>query len=63
MQMDPFHIMDLVDDVDDKLYTFEQLHLGILDEHAPLKRTHIRGKQVPYMTEERRKAIGHRNKL
>ena len=37
MQMVPFHIMNLFDDVDDKLYTFEQLFLDILDEHAPLK--------------------------
>ena len=37
--------------------------LNILDEHAPLKHIHIRGKQVPYMTEEWRKAIRHRNKL
>ena len=36
MQMAPFHVMDLFDDVDDKLYTFEQLYLDILDEHAPL---------------------------
>ena len=38
-------------------------YLDILDEHAPLKHSHIRGKQVPYMTEEWRKAIRHRNKL
>lgn len=63
MKIAPFHIMDLFDDVDDKLYTFEQLYLDILDEHAPLKHSHIRGKQVPYMTEEWRKAIRHRNKL
>lgn len=55
--------MDLFDDVDDKLYTFEQLYLDILDEHAPLKQIHSRGKQVPYLTEEWRKAIRHHNKL
>ena len=63
MQMAPFHIMDLFDDVNDKLYTFEQLYLDILDEHAPLKHSHIRRKQVPYMTKKWRKAIRHRNKL
>jgi len=63
MQMVPFHTIELFDDVDDKLYAFEQLYLDILDEHAPLKQTHIRGKQVPYITEEWRKAIRHRNKL
>ena len=65
MQMALFHIMDLFDDVDDKLYTFEQLYLDILDEHALHKHSHIRGKQVPYMymTEQWCKAIRHRNKL
>ena len=52
MQMVPFHIMNLFEDMDNKLYTFEQLYLDILDEHAPIKQIHIRGKQVPYMTEE-----------
>ena len=61
--MAPFLIMDLFEDVDDKLYTFEKLYHDILDEHAPLKYLHIRGKQVPYMTDEWRKAIRHRNKL
>ena len=37
MEMVPFHIMNLFEDVDDKLYTFEQLYLDILDEHAPIK--------------------------
>ena len=51
------------DEVDDKLYAFEQLYHEILNEHAPLKQTIVRGNQVPYMTEQCRKAIRHRNKL
>ena len=46
-----------------KLYAFEQLFLGVLNEHAPIKQTMIRGNQVPYMTEQWRRAIRHRNKL
>ena len=61
MQKTPFHIIDLFDDVDDKLYAFERLYREILNEPAPLKQTHIRGKQVPYMTEEWGKTIRHRN--
>jgi len=56
-------VMEVFDDIDDKLYAFEQLYSDILDEHAPVKQTHIRGNQVPYMTEDWRKAIRHRNKL
>ena len=51
-------MIEVFDDVDDKLYAFEQLYLDILDEHAPVKHTHLRGNQVPYMTEE----IRHCNK-
>ena len=45
-------VMEVFDDIDDKLYAFEQLYSDILDEHAPVKQTHIRGNQVPYMTED-----------
>ena len=61
--MAPFSIVDVFDEVDDKLDTFEQLYHKILNEHAPLKQTIVRGNQVPYMTEQWPKAIRHRNKL
>ena len=61
--MAPFSIVDVFDGVDDKLYAFEQLYYEILNEQAPLKQTIVRGNQVPYMTEQWRKAIRHRNKL
>ena len=41
----------------------EQLFLSALNEHAPIRQTMIRGNQVPYMTEQWRRAIRHRNKL
>ena len=63
LQMAPFSIVDVFEEVDDKLYAFEQLNSEILNEHAPLKQTVVRGNQVPYMTEQWRKAIRHRNKL
>ena len=51
--MAPFSIiMNLFDDVNDKLFTFEQLYNDILEEHAPLKQTIVRGNQVPYMNEQ-----------
>ena len=63
MQIVPFHIIDLFDELDDKLYAFEQLFLSVLNEHAPIRQTMIRGNQVPYMTEQWRRAIRYRNKL
>ncbi len=59
----PFHIIEVFDNVDDKYYAFESLYLDILNEHAPLKQVHVRGNQVPFMTEQWRKAIRRRNKL
>ena len=61
--MAPFSIVDVFDEVDDKLYAVEQLYYEILNEHAPLKKTIVRGNQVPYMKEQWHKAIRHRNKL
>ena len=63
LQMAPFSIVDVFDEVDDKLYAFEQLYSEILNEHAPLKQTVVRGNQIPYMTEQWGRAIRHRNKL
>ena len=47
MQIVPFHITDLFAELDDKLYAFQQLFLSVLNEHAPIKQTMIRGNQVP----------------
>ena len=41
--MAPFSIVEVFDEVDDKLYVFEQLYYEILNEHAPLKQTIVRG--------------------
>ena len=43
----PFHVMEIFDDVDDKLYVFEALYNNVLNEHAPIKQVHVRGNQVP----------------
>ena len=59
----PFHVMEVFDDIDDKQYVFESLCLDILNRHAPQKQAHIRGNQIPFMNEQWRKAIRHRNKL
>ena len=48
MQIMPFHIIVLCDELD-KVYTFEQLFLSVLNEHAPIKQTMIRGNQCPIL--------------
>ena len=63
MQVVPFHIIELFDELDDKVCGFKQLFLNVINKHAPIKQTIVRGNQVPYMTEQWRKAIRYRNKL
>ena len=55
--------MEVFDDIDDKQYVFESLCLDILNRHAPQKQAHIRGNQIPFMNEQWRKLIHHRNKF
>ena len=61
--MVPWHVLDVFDDVNNKLYAFEQLFVDVIDQHTPLKQTHIRGNQVPFMTREWHKTIRHHNRL
>ena len=55
--------MDIFDDADDKLFAFESLYLDIINEQAPTRKFHVRKNQVPFMIEQWRKSIRHRNKL
>ena len=55
--------MSVFNDVDDKLYAFESRFQDVINKHAPLKQVHLQGNQVPYLTDEWRKAIRHRNHL
>ena len=44
--------MSVFDDVDDKLYAFASLFHDVINKQAPLKQVHLRGNQVPYLTNE-----------
>ena len=60
LDMVPFRtVMNVFDDIDDKLYAYESLFYTIINQHAPIKQAHVRGGQVPYLTDEWRKAIRH----
>lgn len=60
--MVPFRtVKNVFDDIDDKRYAFESLFHTIIDQHAPLKQAHVSGSQVPYLTDEWRKAIRYRS--
>ena len=63
IQMIPFHICSIFDDVDDQCWARKQLFTNVLNEHAPLKERTLREKQVPYMHSQLRKEMYKRNML
>ena len=48
----PWSVIDIFDDVDDKLYAFHQIFDDILDSHAPIKVVKIRSRPNPCVTAE-----------
>lgn len=51
LDMVPFRtVMNVFDDIDDKLYAFESLFHTIINQHAPLKQAHVRGVVASYHT-------------
>ena len=53
----PWHVGDLLDDVDDQEYYWKTLMKDIVDECFPLKKMRVRFKDVPYMTTSWKNAI------
>lgn len=47
----PWSIVDVFDDVEDKLYAFDLLFTEIFDRHAPVKTFKARGKPNPCVTD------------
>ena len=43
LQSIPFHVMDIFDDVDDKLFVFESLYMDVVNDHAPLTKRYMLG--------------------
>ena len=60
--MAPWSVIDNFDDVENKLNAFHLLFNPILDNHAPIKRTKIRGRSNPCVTDEIRALMKTRDK-
>ncbi|XP_078361285.1 uncharacterized protein LOC144645583 [Oculina patagonica] len=58
----PWHVGEIFSEVDDKVYYWQLLMKGIVDEHAPMKRMRVRERDVPYMTTEWKNAIRAKRK-
>ena len=57
----PWSLLDIFDDVEDKLFAFNSLFNDILDEHAPIKTMKIRGCPNLYVTDEIRELMRTRD--
>lgn len=57
LQQTPFHICDIFDDVDDRVWVYNKLLTDTIEQHAPIKTRKIRGKSAPYMNDQLRRAI------
>ena len=58
----PWHVGEIFSEVDDKVYYWQLLMKGIVDEHTPMKRMRVRERDVPYMTTEWKNAIRAKRK-
>ena len=58
----PFHVSEIIDDIDDVHWAHNHLLMSVIEHHAPLKTRFVKGKQLPYMNSDLRKAINQRNR-
>ena len=61
MSCAPWSVVEVFDDVDDKLHAIDLLFNEILDHHAPITSIKVRGKPNPCITEEIRELMKSRN--
>ena len=47
LQNVPWHVMDIMDEVDDKLFVWNKLYMDIVDKHAPLIKRRVKYLQQP----------------
>ena len=59
----PWFLIDLFDDIDDKVLTFNSLYCGVLDSHAPVKTVRVKKNCAPWISRSIRKEMDRRNKL
>ena len=61
MSFAPWSVLEIFDDVDDKLHASDLLFNEILDHHAPIRSIKVRAKPNPCITEETRELMKSRN--
>ena len=59
----PFHVGEIFDDINDKMWYFQKLLGSVVEQHAPTKVKTIKTQQIPFMNGELRKAINRKAAL
>jgi hypothetical protein len=63
VQSAPLHVSEIFDDVDDAVWFHNNILKDIIDQHAPIKKRHIKRRQAPFMNGELRRAINVKSML
>ena len=48
----PWHIVENEDNVDDALFAWNKMFSEVADQHAPVKRTRVKGTPLPWMNSQ-----------
>ena len=62
LDMAPWHIIQLFDEVDDQVHAWNLIMNDVLNDLAPVKKMRVRDKDVPYLTSEWKSAIRAKQK-
>ena len=62
MEIAPWGNIEAVDDVDNKVTIFENIHREIIDKHAPFRTFRVTRPASPWLTEEIKELMDDRNK-
>ena len=62
LSLAPWSVIDIFDDIDNKLDYFNQTFLQVLNDHAPLRRVRIKKKRSLWVTREIRDQMDKRDK-
>ena len=57
LMCDPFHLVNIFDEIDGQVDVFNELFLDTLSEHAPIKRIKIKSRPNPFITPEIKQLI------
>ena len=53
----PWDLLDISDDPNDMVYTWENLFLEVLDRHTPLRKRQVKNKLSPWLTSHIKKLM------